>query len=72
MIRCHYGVSAPPPAAVEPAGVSLPDTRVLVLTSERARCGGGEIGEIVLRTACGTHGYLNAPDVPRSPARFAD
>ncbi|HEX3760993.1 MAG TPA: amino acid adenylation domain-containing protein [Kofleriaceae bacterium] len=65
MIRCYHRVPDPPPAGVQPAGLALPDTQALVLTPERARCGVGEIGEIVLRTAYGTRGYLNAPDDPR-------
>jgi amino acid adenylation domain-containing protein len=65
MIRCYHRVPDPPPAGVQPAGIPLPDTQALVLTPEHARCGVGEIGEIVLRTAYGTRGYLNAPDDPR-------
>ncbi|MEO7732716.1 MAG: amino acid adenylation domain-containing protein, partial [Kofleriaceae bacterium] len=68
MIKCCYRVPPVPSAGLQPAGLPLPDTQALVLTPEHARCGVGEIGEIVLRTAYGTRGYLNAPEDQR--ARF--
>jgi amino acid adenylation domain-containing protein len=68
MIKCYHRVPDLPEAGVQPAGIPLPDTQALVLTPERTRCGVGEIGEIVLRTAFGTRGYLNVPD--RDPQRF--
>src|SRR5262249_33147352 len=64
MIKCYYRVPAQPEPGVQPAGLPLPDTQALVLTPERARCGVGEIGEIVLRTAYATRGYLHATDQP--------
>jgi amino acid adenylation domain-containing protein len=68
MIKCYFRVPDETSAGVQPAGGPLPHTQALVLSPERARCGVGEIGEIVLRTAYATRGYLDAPE--STTARF--
>ena len=68
MTKCYFCVPAEPLPGVQPAGTPLPHTQALVLTPERALCGVGEIGEIVLRTAYATRGYLDDPD--RQSPRF--
>jgi amino acid adenylation domain-containing protein len=62
MTKCCFRVPRAPQAGVQPAGAALPHSQALVLTPERTRCGVGEIGEIVIRTAYGTRGYLGAPE----------
>jgi amino acid adenylation domain-containing protein len=62
LAKCFYRVPPTPRPGIQPLGHALPLTQVLVLTSERALCGIGEPGEIAIRTAFRSAGYLNAPE----------
>jgi iturin family lipopeptide synthetase A len=68
MIKCCYRVPAQPPEGPQPAGWALPESAALVVGPGGRRCGIGELGEIVVRTAFATLGYLGAP--AEQAARF--
>ncbi|HMG55207.1 MAG TPA: amino acid adenylation domain-containing protein, partial [Kofleriaceae bacterium] len=68
MIRCCYRVPAEPLDGPQSAGWALPESAALVEGPGGRRCGIGETGEIVLRTAFATLGYLGAPS--EQAARF--
>ncbi|QHE85934.1 non-ribosomal peptide synthase/polyketide synthase [Hydrogenophaga sp. BPS33] len=62
MARCFHVVDEVPSSGIQPVGLALPDSQVLVLTPSGQRCGVGESGEVVLRTPMRSLGYLNRPE----------
>jgi amino acid adenylation domain-containing protein len=68
LAKCFYVVPDEPSFGVQPVGQSLPETQALVLNRNRAQCGIGEAGEIVIRTQFRTLGYINAAE--EQQARF--
>ena len=69
LAKAFFRVSAEPAAGVQPIGGPISGTQLLVLDEKNRLCAPGEPGEIVIRTAHGTLGYL--ADVPASEhARF--
>lgn len=58
LAKFAYRVPERPRTGVQPVGLALPQTHALVLDRDGRLCQGGEVGEIVIRTAFGTHGYL--------------
>lgn len=61
LIKCWYVIPDPPHIGIQPIGYSMPQTQALIVGPDDRLCGIGEMGEIVLRTPFGTHGYINAP-----------
>ena len=60
MVKCyHLALDIEP--GVQPIGVPMPQTQVLVLNRRGRICGLDETGEIVIRTPFRTLGYLNDP-----------
>jgi amino acid adenylation domain-containing protein len=66
LAKCYYLVPDHPGSGVQPAGLPLPQTQVLILRASGRLCGAGEPGEIVVRTPYRTLGYLN-PDAQARP-----
>lgn len=62
LAKCFYRVPEAPLEGIQPLGLPLPQTQILVLTSSRRLCAIGEPGEIAIRTPFRTRGYLNAPE----------
>jgi amino acid adenylation domain-containing protein len=65
LAKCFGVVPDEPPPGVQPIGKPLPQSQALVLNEHGQLCGVREPGEIVLRTAFRTLGYVNAPDEQR-------
>ena len=61
LIRCCHLVADIPTPGVQPVGWAIPGSQALVVRSDGALCQAEEPGEVWLRTAYGTLGYLNAP-----------
>lgn len=61
LIKTWQIISDPPSPGIQPVGFPMPQTQILILRSHNQLCGTGEIGEIVIRTSFGTHGYINSP-----------
>ncbi len=61
LIRCCHLVADVPTPGVQPVGWAIPGSQALVVEDDGALCRVGEHGEVWLRTAYGTLGYLNAP-----------
>ena len=61
LIRCCHLVADVPTPGVQPVGWAIPGSQALVVRDDGALCAVGETGEVLLRTAYGTLGYLNAP-----------
>ena len=74
MCKCFHEIRAEPAPGPQPAGRPLPGTEVFVVSPEGRLCGMGEPGEIVVRTAYRTFGYLNEPHAAftANPARPGD
>ena len=62
LAKCFYVVPDPPDPGIQPVGVELPDTQVIVLSSDGDACSPGEEGEFVIRTPFRTRGYLGGDD----------
>ena len=62
LAKFFYKVPAEPDPGIQPVGWPLPETEALLLDEHGARCGAGEVGEIVVRTPFRTLGYINAPE----------
>jgi amino acid adenylation domain-containing protein len=62
LAKQFHVVQEVPFAGVQPLGVSIPNTEVIVLTKSRQLCGVGELGEIAIRTPFRSLGYLNDND----------
>ena len=60
LAKCFYRVPPQPYVGIQPLGNTLPQSQVLVVTSDRRLCGIGEPGEIALRTPFRSLGYINA------------
>jgi amino acid adenylation domain-containing protein/non-ribosomal peptide synthase protein (TIGR01720 family) len=56
---CCYRVPPFAPEAVLPLGRPIPDVEVLMLAADGSQLGGGEPGEIVIRSPYRSHGYLD-------------
>ncbi|HLE04353.1 MAG TPA: amino acid adenylation domain-containing protein [Anaerolineales bacterium] len=69
LVKCYYVVPTPSSPSIQPLGVPLPATQVLILNPREALCGVGEPGEIVLRTPFRTLGYLRKDSPRRSSFR---
>jgi amino acid adenylation domain-containing protein len=69
MVKCWYVAPANPRDGVQPIGQSLPGSQALVLNARGVPCGIGEPGEIVIRTAFGTKGYLEPAAADRDRFR---
>lgn len=50
---------------IQPIGVPLPQTQIVILNKDRQLCGFYELGEICIRTPYRTAGYINAPEKDR-------
>ncbi|MCB0195324.1 MAG: amino acid adenylation domain-containing protein [Anaerolineae bacterium] len=75
MAKCYYQVPTQPAVGVQPIGVPLPQTQVLILAANGRLCSISEVGEIVIRTPFRTQGYLNANQEDRQrfrPNPFGD
>ncbi|MEM7028220.1 MAG: amino acid adenylation domain-containing protein [Chloroflexota bacterium] len=59
LAKCYYQVPDEPQSGTQPIGQPLPETQILILTTEGQLCGLGESGQIVIRTPFQTLGYLN-------------
>ncbi len=68
LARCYHVVPDEPDRGVQPIGVALPQTQVLIVSKDSVLCGIGEPGEIVVRTPLRSLGYLRAPE--ESARRF--
>lgn len=68
MIRCWHRVSDPAEPGIQPLGRPIADSQVWVRHLGGDTAKPGEVGEILIRTAFGTHGYLGA--TPEDTARF--
>ncbi|MDY6939198.1 MAG: amino acid adenylation domain-containing protein [Cyanobacteriota bacterium] len=68
LAKCYYRVPDPPEAGIQPIGVPLPETQILILTPDNRLCRVGEPGEIVIRTPFCSLGYLDPS--PEEAARF--
>lgn len=68
MIRCWHVVRDPAEPGVQPLGRPIADSQVWVQRRDDQPAGVGEVGEIVIRTAFGTNGYLGA--TAQESARF--
>ncbi|MGJ8547333.1 MAG: amino acid adenylation domain-containing protein [Sulfitobacter sp.] len=64
-VFCPVGPDADLPDGMLAIGQSLPDTDILILKADRAAVT-GEIGEICIRTAYPSLGYLNDPEATRA------
>jgi len=62
LAKCYYQTHGDIPSGVQPVGVPLPETQVLVIKENKILCGIGEPGEIVIRTPFRTLGYINNPE----------
>jgi amino acid adenylation domain-containing protein len=62
LVKCFHPLPAELPPGIQAVGRPLPETQVLVLSASGRLCGVNEPGEVVIRTAFGTRGYLNAPE----------
>jgi amino acid adenylation domain-containing protein len=60
MVKCYHQASVIEPG-IQPIGVPMPQTQVLILNRRGRICGLNETGEIVIRTPFRTLGYLNDP-----------
>jgi len=65
MIRCVYDVPDDVEPGIQPIGAPIPQSQALVIDAGGGLCGIGEPGEIALRTAYSTLGYLNLPEENR-------
>ena len=61
MTKSYYVVPAEVCDGVQPLGVPMPQSQLLVLSEENEQCHIGEVGEIAIRTPYRTKGYVNAP-----------
>jgi len=61
MCKCFFEVPEELAEGPQPAGRPLPQTQVFISSPEGRMCGIAEPGEIVVRTAYRTFGYLNEP-----------
>lgn len=61
LAKCYYRVPKELERGIQPVGVPLPHTQVLVLGENHQLCGIGEPGEILIRTPFRSFGYLNLP-----------
>ncbi|MGD9851484.1 MAG: amino acid adenylation domain-containing protein [Nitrospirales bacterium] len=61
LIKSWYVIPDPPSPGIQPIGYPMPQTQILIMGPDNRLCGTGEIGEIVIRTPFGTHGYINMP-----------
>jgi amino acid adenylation domain-containing protein len=76
LAQSFYVVPDQPLPGVQPVGLPLPDTQLLVLSADRRLCGVGERGEVAVRTPFRTFGYLNDRNettsrFPRNPFRVS-
>lgn len=62
LAKCYYPIPRDILPGVQPIGVPLPETQVLVFKESNQLCGIGEPGEIVIRTPFRTLGYINTPE----------
>ncbi len=60
LVKAWYEVPLDTEDGIQPNGRALPATQLLVLGPSGQPCGIGEPGEVVIRTPCGTRGYLEA------------
>ncbi|MCL4775752.1 MAG: amino acid adenylation domain-containing protein, partial [Burkholderiaceae bacterium] len=65
LIRCAYDVPQDVEPGIQPIGAPIPQSQALIVNAGGTLCGIGEPGEIVLRTAYPTLGYLNLPEENR-------
>lgn len=68
MIRCWHLVRNPAEKGIQPLGRPIADSQVWVERRGDQSVGVGDVGEIVIRTAFGTNGYLGA--TAQESARF--
>ena len=69
MVKSWYRVPRDPGPGVQPIGRAIPGSDLVVVDPEGRPCAAGQAGEITIRTAFGTLGYLStAPESDR--ARF--
>lgn len=68
LAKCVYEVPDVPAPGVQPVGVPLPETQVVILNAAGRPAATGEPGEISIRTPHRTLGYLGAADA--DAARF--
>jgi len=61
MVKCYHLVGTLEPG-VQPIGIPMPETQVLILNRRGHLCGLYETGEIVIRTPFRTLGYFNDPE----------
>jgi amino acid adenylation domain-containing protein len=66
LAKCYYLVPEDPAPGVQPIGMPLPQTQILIMGPDGCLCGIGEPGEIVVRTPYRTLGYLNLDEHTRS------
>ncbi|PGA83589.1 non-ribosomal peptide synthetase, partial [Bacillus pseudomycoides] len=59
LAKCFYIVPKNPLPGIQPIGIPMPETQVLVLSENGMNCGINEPGEIVIRTPFRTLGYIN-------------
>jgi amino acid adenylation domain-containing protein len=67
LAKCYYVVPEHHAPGVQPVGMPLPQTQVLIVGPGDRLCGVGEAGEIVVRTPYRGVGYLN-PDAQARPS----
>jgi amino acid adenylation domain-containing protein len=64
MVKCFHVIEATQPG-IQPIGVPMPQTQVLIFNGAKRLCGIGESGHIAIRTPFCTLGYLRDPAATR-------